>query len=417
MSAWFWMLLAASAAVVAIWMTIGWTLGVANKAGTPTDRVKERIEAIRTGLAAGAGAGAAVGLMLAFRRQRHQEIATALGDYDASERRITDLYTKAADQLGSDKAPVRLAGLYALQRLAQDNPGHRQTIVNLICAYLRMPYAPPDSTNSEAARHQAQRFRQLRYQAARRGQSGPASDPANPGPNPHEEQQVRLTAQRILAAFMKSSAASTSEKSIPRQQILDLDLAGATLLNFDLRDCSTGRADFNEATFIGATHFWHVTFTGGAYFSGATFVGRALFVEATFPGSAQFVRTTFNDHAYFGDATFTSDANVGTTFKAATFKDGADFLNAIFPRRANFSGTTFNGTAQFLGTTFGGETIFQGTSFYGDTTFERAAINDEVDFTEARPLDLTRTHVYPPGWTVEIGVGNTGRLVKEPARS
>jgi len=37
---------------------------------------------------------------------------------DATERRITELYTKAADQLGSEKAPVRLAGLQALQRLA-----------------------------------------------------------------------------------------------------------------------------------------------------------------------------------------------------------------------------------------------------------------------------------------------------------
>jgi hypothetical protein len=66
--------------------------------------------------------------------------------HDATERRITDLYTKAADQLGSDKAPVRLAGLYALERLAQDNPEHQQTIVNLVCAYLRMPYRPPTLT-------------------------------------------------------------------------------------------------------------------------------------------------------------------------------------------------------------------------------------------------------------------------------
>jgi hypothetical protein len=62
---------------------------------------------------------------------------------DATERRVTELYTKAADQLGSDKAPVRLAGLYALERLAQDSPGQRQTIVNVICAYLQMPYTPP----------------------------------------------------------------------------------------------------------------------------------------------------------------------------------------------------------------------------------------------------------------------------------
>ena len=71
-----------------------------------------------------------------------EEIATVLSDFDATERHITELYTKAVEQLGSDKAPVRFGGLYALERLAQDNPAHRQAIVNVICAYLRMPFSP-----------------------------------------------------------------------------------------------------------------------------------------------------------------------------------------------------------------------------------------------------------------------------------
>src|SRR5262249_33582048 len=58
-----------------------------------------------------------------------------------------ELYTKAVEQLGSDKAPVRLGGLYALERLAQDNSAHRQTIVNVICAYLRMPFSPMEPTS------------------------------------------------------------------------------------------------------------------------------------------------------------------------------------------------------------------------------------------------------------------------------
>ena len=80
--------------------------------------------------------------MLAFRRQHHQETATVLSDLDATERRIAELYAKAVEQLGSDEAQVRFGGLYALERLAQDNPAHRQTIVNVICAYLRMPFSP-----------------------------------------------------------------------------------------------------------------------------------------------------------------------------------------------------------------------------------------------------------------------------------
>ncbi|RSM95837.1 hypothetical protein DMB42_49020 [Nonomuraea sp. WAC 01424] len=53
------------------------------------------------------------------------------------------MYAKAVEQLGNEQAPVRLGGLYALERLAQDTPALRQTIVDVICAYLRMPYALP----------------------------------------------------------------------------------------------------------------------------------------------------------------------------------------------------------------------------------------------------------------------------------
>src|SRR5690242_7173624 len=138
--AWSWMLSAATAvAATALVVTI-WLLAIANHANPGTDQANARLDAVRTGLAAGAGAGAAAGLMLAVRRQHHQEIATAQGDHDATEPRITELYTKAVEQLGSDKAPVRLGGLYALERLSQDNESQRQTIVNVICAYLRMPF-------------------------------------------------------------------------------------------------------------------------------------------------------------------------------------------------------------------------------------------------------------------------------------
>ncbi|GAA0270185.1 hypothetical protein GCM10009527_078100 [Actinomadura nitritigenes] len=136
LAAGFWMLAAAGAAAgaaaLAIWLTTAWLLDVADDASTGTERAKIRVDAVRTGLAAGGGAGAAVGLMLAFRRQRHAELATALGQLDAAERRITELYNAAAEQLASDKAPVRLTTLYTLERLANDNERHRQTIVNII---------------------------------------------------------------------------------------------------------------------------------------------------------------------------------------------------------------------------------------------------------------------------------------------
>ena len=58
------------------------------------------------------------------------------------------VYTKAVEQLGSNKAPVRFDGWYALERLAQDHPAHRQTIVNVIaptCAWRSRPRRQPAS--------------------------------------------------------------------------------------------------------------------------------------------------------------------------------------------------------------------------------------------------------------------------------
>src|SRR4051794_13851732 len=81
----FWMLAALAVAAAAIWVTSALLLNTAKGAAPGTEQAKLRLDAVRIGLAAGAGSGAAVGLMLAFRRQRHQEIATALSDHDAAE--------------------------------------------------------------------------------------------------------------------------------------------------------------------------------------------------------------------------------------------------------------------------------------------------------------------------------------------
>jgi hypothetical protein len=87
-----------------------------------TQSPADQIDALKTALTIGAGAAGAATLLLAGRRQVHLEEAAATTELDANERRITELYVKAVDQLGSEKAPVRLGGLHALERLAQDNP-------------------------------------------------------------------------------------------------------------------------------------------------------------------------------------------------------------------------------------------------------------------------------------------------------
>ena len=110
--------------------------------GTPQDQA--HLDAVRTAGTIVIGFGGAVALLLAARGQRtseltleHQHRVAAAAEHDAQERRVTELYATAAEQLGSEKAAVRLAGLYALERLGELSPTQRATIVNVVCAYLR----------------------------------------------------------------------------------------------------------------------------------------------------------------------------------------------------------------------------------------------------------------------------------------
>jgi hypothetical protein len=60
------------------------------------------------------------------------------------EGQLTDRYTKAVDQLGSQHLDVRLGGIYALERIARDSPYDRTTIEEVLTTYVRghAPWPP-----------------------------------------------------------------------------------------------------------------------------------------------------------------------------------------------------------------------------------------------------------------------------------
>jgi uncharacterized protein YjbI with pentapeptide repeats len=397
MSAWSWTLSAAAAVVIVALVVTVWLLAIAGHAKPGTDQANAKLDAVRTGLAAGAGAGAAVGLMLAFRRQHHQEIATTLTDRDATERRITELYTKAVEQLGSDKAPVRLGGLYALERVAQDNPAQRQTIVNVFCACLRMPFAP------EAPElHPGQR-----------------DDLYNAW---QQEKQVRQTAQRILANHLRIDWFQGEPAPGPAGPEfwpdMRLDLTGAILIDLNFLRVVTAEAQFAGATFIGTAQFYEASigstsfhearFTEDAAFSRASFRGPADFTKAAFEGKSWFSGTAFDRDADFSDAGFTGAATFYGThfhemaeFQPATFSDDAMFANSIFEGSAWFSSSAFEGRASFGGAEFKGDVTFQAVTFGGATDFAGATFSYDQDrplFVNTRVLVESTKHAWPTGW-------------------
>jgi uncharacterized protein YjbI with pentapeptide repeats len=356
--------------------------------------VGDVFELLKLSFAVVAGLGAVVALVMAYRRQRvaeaenllaeavqahrrwvdeqtqqHQELIAADARHDAAERRLTELYTAAADQLGSDKAPVRLAGLYALARLAQANPDHRQTVVNLLCAYLRMPWTPPP-------------------QAA--GDAGPAATAA---PDAREEREVRLTAQRILSAHLKPDATAFWPD-------VDLDLTGAALENVDLRGARVSACSFADARFTGSAVFTGATFDDRVTFAGAVFAAPADFIGASFLGDVVFDHAEFHYDVIALEAVFTSVCSmVGARFAGdAVFEeaqvrgglsaDGAVFESAAVFRRAELGRSSFR-LAKFARDTFFTATVFDDIVSFGGAafplvSFDDAAFRANVDFRTAR---------------------------------
>ena len=53
------------------------------------------------------------------------------------EGHVTDRYTKAIEQLGSDKLDVRIGGIYALERVARDSARDHPTVMEVLAAFIR----------------------------------------------------------------------------------------------------------------------------------------------------------------------------------------------------------------------------------------------------------------------------------------
>jgi uncharacterized protein YjbI with pentapeptide repeats len=343
-----------------------------------------------------AGAGALVALVMAYRRQRVAETATV---HDRT-RMLNERFTTIAGQLGDQNPAVRMAGVHGLAGLADDWPENRQTCVDILCAYLRLPYEPKGQGDDGATVSDSLAFRNNR--------------------------ELRHTAIRVIAAHLQPGA-------IVSWQGLNLDFTymafdggyfdgavfsggmvnfgGATFadgnVSFDNALFCGGRVDFGGATFSGCTAtFDNAVFSGGTVnFGGATFSGgttrfrMARFSGSTFNfGGARISGGTvsFDDAAFsgglvnfggarisggtvkFGGAEFSSECTVsfGASFSAGTviFDDAAFDAGHVSFGGAVFSGGTVSfDKVKFGGPRWGGYVEFGGAVFSGGTvSFDNA---------------------------------------------
>ncbi|MFI6340995.1 pentapeptide repeat-containing protein [Streptomyces sp. NPDC050535] len=367
-----------------------------------------------------AGAGALVALVVAYRRQRVDEA----GAHREATRLHTERFSQAVDKLGSDSPAVRLGGVHALAGLADDAPTQdlRQTCVDVLCAYLRLPFprhpgAPPAVTSSEEVResHQDKKDRYLALRQVRHTILRLIGDHYRVPEGDHRSWQgcnldligvsidgsmdfrgavfSRGTVNFADAVFSDglvdfSGAVFSSGRTVFQRAVF----SGA-LVNFDKAVFSGGTVNFSRAVFSrNRVLFRDAVFSGCTMdFSGAVFSGgRVVFSDTTFSrGTANFMRTEFSGGwVDFGEAEFSGGT---VNFRQAEFSGGT----------VNFSEATFSsGTADFWMTEFsGGRVVFIEATFSGSTVdFSDATGSAPESLLDAIGTPVPAEVVLPPGW-------------------
>ncbi len=297
------------------WNLLDGQLPPVNARGKRRLEISTALDLMKVGLAIVAGLGAAVSLTVSYRKQRGEEGK----DYN-------DRYRAAAEQLGHEKAAVRLAGVHAMARLADDWVAQRATCLDVLSAYLRMPYVAPSESE----------------------------------PNATGEAEVRWTVIRQIRDHLRDDA-FTSWRGY------DWDFTGAV---FD-------GEDFSGATFDGRIDMTGARFLGQVVkFEKAGFERANLILEqVSFSGGGGI---DFSGSYFRKSVTMIS----GTHEEGVLRFDVADFIGGSF----TFRGPMKGGCLSFAGTTIARTFMHFGNSVYegGEVTFRKVKLKrGDIDFYDA----------------------------------
>ncbi|MEV8441544.1 pentapeptide repeat-containing protein [Actinosynnema sp. NPDC051121] len=243
------------------------------------DPKQPKAEAVKTGGLAGGAIVALYALWLNDRRRRTEEARHEL----ESEKVADERFARAVELLGHEADQVRVGAMHVLAGLAHTTPRYKQTVLSVLCAYLRRPFA-----------HVALGVKPEDPEQAFFGTDREVEAEQD------QEMTVRMTAQRLITDMLPWG-------SDPDPTPYQLDLTGARLVHFRLEGRRFGRLVARRADFYGITQFAGVELGKPALFSGATFHGRANFRDGKFDGGLS-----------LQDATFKGELNV-TGARVGTF--------------------------------------------------------------------------------------------------
>lgn len=319
---------------VTIAVTVGLTAFLVRLSDdTNPQRLSGLLDILRIGLSIGVGTGGLFALWLATRRQRSAEQTLALQRevsqttvVDSTERRITEQYYKAIEQLGHEKAAVRLGAVYSLERLAQEHAQHRQTIIDVFCSYLRLPYEPP---------------------ANRRKLTSPNIKLSPETVDTLVELEVRYTIQGMFWEHMGDP--EKREMGDRHWPDLELDLSRTILIDPILRYLSVrvlncqymtvyGIADFRGLRAAEFTGLFRSHFHDRAIFTDSALTGHAAISECTFDGELDFSGSSISTQLVMIDCNFRGPVKLGANSPQALMVHKCQFDHDLVLSEGNYTG-------------------------------------------------------------------------------
>ena len=336
-----------------------------------------------------------------------------------AERR--ERYTKAVEQLGDEKAPIRMGGVYTLvglvdewleEKSLSDDERFKegQVIINNLCAYIRSPftltsyydelsedapslegiykdkkeefYVDKAILDSEAdVRLSIIKEIHDRIQGPDKNTPGAWSDFEYDFSGSTFFYPVDLT-KSYYKKPVNFSGSTYKEGS---------DFTGSTYKEGSDFTGSTykGRADFADSTYQALADFSRSTYQGWAYFTDSTYEGRADFSRSTYQGWTDFTGSTYKGRADFTDSTYQALADFSHStyegwayyFTDSTYEGGADFSRSTYEGWADFTGSTYKGGTYFSHSTYTGGAYFTGSTYKGRANFSRSTYKGGANFS------------------------------------
>jgi uncharacterized protein YjbI with pentapeptide repeats len=349
--------------------------------------IGDELNLIKIILAIIAGAGGIVALVVAYRRQRVLEYSARLEH--SRERRedvrvLNERFAAATSQLGSDSAAVRLAGIYAIAGLADDWEDQRQVCIDVLCAFLRMPYAPaPEEVNSPE-------YIDWTHQ-----------------------RMVRHTVIRVVASHLQATESAASWHGY------DFDFTGVVFDggDFSNSDFHDVRMDFTSAQFVdGRTNFigsrfseceitfdWAVFSGGEVNFGACNFLSdcHMTFIAADIRGG----EISFGDMEWAGAKL--NDGNIN--FSAASLRDDGVILFVNSECKGTYIGFA---ASHFLG----GRLIFMDAKLSGgEISFESAKLmQGTVNFESSDFIGCAMNFHHAEFLGTTVDFSKRGEWVKPP---